>query len=564
MIPSTVSKEDFNGSYGEEQAFIALTTLPDEYVVFHSVHWRKGGRNAPGEADFVIFHPKRGILVVEVKSGGIRRQNGIWRQQNTLTHKWHDMKDPMTQADRSKYVFCEMLEMQYPEIDDTPRVKNAIQPVVWFPSIAELPSNMPMGYFLDAVLLEKDLHTPLKSIERIFDAYQMWFIPGDAEQVMDIISPAFDVMPQLAVTIKEQDRVFHRMTREQSGLLDYLEEQRVAAIQGGAGTGKTMLAIEKAKRLAKSGKVLFLCYNKWLSQFLNKTEAAQDPNIEITHISLLTSNKTNWSESGDSQVITAYLNQYDEFGWDYRHIVIDEGQDMQPEHVRLLSAIAEINDGSFYVFYDRNQLVQQREGLEWLNAMDCRLVLSKNCRNTKSIAVTSYGSIGIPEEKVRMMNEDIPGEKPRLFIVDSEEKVIERIAECIRDYYGEGIALSDMVILTVQTEAKSILNGISNVGGYKLTRQLGEPGILFTTSRKFKGLERSVVIVIDLNENSFADEEAKRVLYVGTSRAKNHLDFVAVLNEDQLSSIAREITGTRQREPLKAIRKIWKVRPQLV
>ena len=78
IIPSIVTREDFNGSYGEEQLYEALSNLPDEYTVFHSVRWHKKqiGKGVQwGEADFTIYNPRRGILVVEVKAGGIRHND---------------------------------------------------------------------------------------------------------------------------------------------------------------------------------------------------------------------------------------------------------------------------------------------------------------------------------------------------------------------------------------------------------------------------------------------------------------------------------------------------------
>ena len=49
--------------------------------------------------------------------------------------------------------------------------------------------------------------------------------------------------------------------------------------------------------------------------------------------------------------------------------------------------------------------------------------------------------------------------------------------------------ISKIVILTVKTENKSILVGHSKIGNYVVTHNLGEKGILFTTARKYKGLE---------------------------------------------------------------------------
>ena len=108
MIPSNETREDFNHSVGEERVYNALSTLPDEYVVFHSVHWQtKGNRGQAvwGESDFAVFHPKRGLLVIEVKSGGIDCRDGIWYQTNTITQITKEMKDPLVQEKSTSSTF---------------------------------------------------------------------------------------------------------------------------------------------------------------------------------------------------------------------------------------------------------------------------------------------------------------------------------------------------------------------------------------------------------------------------------------------------------------------------
>jgi DNA replication protein DnaC len=89
---------------------------------------------------------------------------------------------------------------------------------------------------------------------------------------------------------EQEEYFFNRMTKKQSYLSDYLEEQKIAVIQGGAGTGKPMLAIEKARRLNEDEKVLFLCYNKLLIDHLKNAYQKDIPNITFTNLNTLAYN----------------------------------------------------------------------------------------------------------------------------------------------------------------------------------------------------------------------------------------------------------------------------------
>ncbi|MBN2455167.1 MAG: AAA family ATPase [Sedimentisphaerales bacterium] len=330
------------------------------------------------------------------------------------------------------------------------------------------------------------------------------------------------------------------MTREQNYLLDYLEEQRVAAIQGGAGTGKTMLAIEKAKRLAQTDKVLFLCFNKFLLKSLKEKYANDNVNIDFYNLPALFYHSRGMSNIDGNEGISEFLLSTDTKNWKYSHIIIDEGQDFFEDHIILLETIAEKSNGCFYVFYDKNQLVQQIQTPDWLKEVECRLILSANCRNTKSIAITSNKAIGINEVKMRL---DMLGDKPKLYITHSSEDALEQLSKSIRYYTDNGIKKRDIVILTVKTEENSILSGISSIGSYHLTSDADSNDILFTSARKFKGLEANVIIIIDMDDESFATDIAKMVLYVGASRAKHFLEFISVMNTEQLSRMAELICG---------------------
>lgn len=563
MIPSNVTHEEFHGSIGEERIYNALSTLPDEYVVFHSVHWNKArpsGNIVWGESDFAVFHPDRGLLVIEVKSGGISCKDGRWYQTNTLTGECKQMKrPPMVQAERSKFTFADLLA--YSKLDT---VKDYwVECAVWFPSVNERSKigSMPCEYAVGNVLIQQDLDNPAAAITRVFDFYQMrtsfYTSKTESDEVVRILAPSFDAIPNFSGKAAEQDYYFNRMTMEQSYLLDYLEEQRVAAVQGGAGTGKTMLAIEKARRLAETDQVLFLCFNHHLLQYLQSSYGTAIPNITFANLPLLTCRHMQISDAGGDEGISRYLNEYDQHSWPYKHIIIDEGQDFAECHLELLYAIAEITDGCFYVFYDKNQLVQQRQTLEWVNRVECRLILSRNCRNTRSIAVTSYKPIGIEKIKMRL---DIPGQKPTMYLSRNTEDAHQTIGSIIRNYTQQGIQKKQIVVLTVKTEDTSILSGISSVGGYPLVSNRNDNGILFTSSRKFKGLESDVVIVVDVDDSCFLDDEKRRVFYVGSSRAKHSLDIVSVMNDEDTNSMVVRLTGEKKKNAKLALGSFLKVK----
>ena len=555
MIPSSVS--DFHGSYGEEKVYESLAQLPDDYVVFHSVRWNRvrfrGGVDW-GESDFAVFHPERGLLVIEVKSGGISCQEGVWYQTNTLTGERTRMKrPPMVQAERSKFQFKDLLSDAKTATAKTYWVECA----VWFPSIGEyaLIGQMPCEYTNGNVLIQQDLLHAKASITYVYDYYQMNqrqpYTKEDIKEIIRLLAPNFDAVAGLSGRMAEESFYFHRMTTEQSYLLDYLEEQRVAAIQGGAGTGKTMMALEKARRLSETEPVLFLCFNRFLLDYLRETYGSNMPNVTFHNLLSLFASQIGRIDIGNGRTetvkaISNFLNKFDSYDWPYRHIVIDEGQDFAEEHLELLYMIAEQMDGCFYLFYDKNQMIQQRQSMDWVRNVECRLVLTRNCRNTHNIAVTSYKPLGIDQVKMRL---DFEGQKPEFHILDNRESALSSISTLIRKYMEQGVQKKDIVILTVKTESTSLLEGKTSVGQYKLARRPGDSGILFTTCRKFKGLESKVVIVTDVDETTFRNEENRRILYAGASRAQHILEIISVMTAQQEQVMVEYLTGHSERNP---------------
>jgi hypothetical protein len=560
MIPSNV--DDFNNSYGEKRVYEALRdSLPSDYTVFHSFCWNKKSTNRIewGEADFAIFHPQYGILVVEVKSGGIALKDGKWYYERTDNQKRYPMKDPLEQANRTKYAIKQLLDNTLPQSEYV-----WAESIVWFPSLSEKSAvdNMPNTYHPEIVLMEWALDNVKKAIENAYNFYdtkRRTKLSSEGEKfVIRTLAPAFNAVPSLKSTYTEQEYQFLRLTNEQNGLLDYLDEQPSAAIQGSAGTGKTILAVEKAKRLSKDGKVLFLCFNRFLVDDLRLKNKEYKNSITFCNLLTLVKTKTKMEGMPKEQDITNFLNQYDTYdNWDYQHIIVDEGQDLSNEHLELLATIAKCEEGAFYVFYDKNQLVQKYQMQEYLQKAECRLVLRRNCRNTHNIATTAARPIGIEP----VIWEKLPaGKLPDFYILSNVDGLMAKLTELVKKYVSADIPLHQITILTMKTEETSLLSKTDKIGNYKITRERDENSVLFTTARKFKGLESDVIIIIDIDSNTFTNADVKNLFYVGASRAKHFLDITAIVDNDGLINMAKALTGKEAISSISQIAAALKVR----
>ena len=558
FIPS-LKPGDFNNSYGEMKVYEALRSLNDRYTISYSLSWVGVNENRTiGEADFVILHPDKGVLVVEVKSGEIEYKHGEWIQTNTRTRASKRI-NPLNQARKSQF---ELMDRLYGADLDFPIPMMCY--CAWFPSV-EMPAgrSLPPEAAKEIVLDKRSLDNPEKAIVACFAYWETKFgsVRLDQRQFkkfVDTLCPHFHVVPKLKTKIEEMEASYIQLTNQQSALLDFLEEQRTAVIHGLAGTGKTVLAVEKAKRLASEKEsVLFLCYNSFLRDMLKDNNAI--PNVTFHNAHSLAFEIMGQSNAPIEEVLEEFEEYlevvFDAENWRYGNIIVDEGQDLDDRLLNRLYDLVRTKRGCFYVFYDRNQYIMKNQLPTWIEDAECRLVLHKNCRNTAEVFKTSCSIMGLEN----LTFNEVHGEVPSIGFYQTESELEVIVAGFVKRCMDEGLLPEDVVILTLGTIGNSWISVDKDYVRQNLSLSKESGKILFATIRKFKGLEAEAILIIDASMSSLMNEENRRLLYVGSSRAKNVLS-IAMLEDiegndmgDFLRSIAPNRNVPKNKKGLKRL-----------
>ena len=532
--------------YAERVVYDFMANLDNSFHIFYSVRWVKPKRNKNyiwKENDFLILSKTLGALVLEVKGGDITSDGLNIYQTNKDTYETSVLsperrKDPLSQAIDGVYHYREIIS----DLDETLKDRFVVEPAVWFPgcNVKSIINKFPRMYreAQEIVLDNSSFNLGQTAIERIYKFYNAKnktnVTDEEYSKILSLIAQDFELVEISGFKQKEMEFNFIKLTREQLSLLDYISEQKMATIQGSAGTGKTVIAREAAKRYSAIGrKVLFLCFNRYLSYELRHRFPMN--NVDYYGIDEFISEKTGMIHTSDKEKVR-HLNSIDWERLDYDDIVIDEAQDFLNEEIMYFKDYIELKEGHFLVFYDKNQLVIKKEVPEALQKAECKLILTRNCRNTYEIGQTSYSLIDLDLNKVNM----ISGQQPNIcFLCGNSRQMIGKIIE----YYTSNFNYEnkDITILTLKTEEESVLYNCNKINNIRIGNEKNNSTVFFTTTKKFKGLENKVIIIIDVDKANFESIEKKMDFYVAASRATQNLSIIIDANNDELLQIANSI-----------------------
>ena len=480
------------------------------------------------EVDFVVAIEGAGIVCLEVKGGDVWHDGDTWWQRR----RGHEHKiDPVRQAREACYALREFIEKD----DRWTQGRLRWDHVVVLPNaeiaddfaLPECPrwkvidrNNLPtLVDKLKHVLVQQELNRPLLT-----------------RQGIDQLSTALSGrgLPQRSVVARalaNQDAA-DALTEHQAVILDAIRLLNRVEIRGGAGSGKTFLAVEQARRLsAKGQRVALLCYSHGLASYLERITANWRHRNQLAYVGEFHALGMRWGapEGPDESLRTEETVQFWEHdlplqmadlaaqlepGHRFDSIVVDEAQDFADAWWDpLLAALKDDETGGLYVFTDEGQRVFSRHGSPPVPLVP--LVLDHNLRNTRQIANAFQPLVDHP---MRFLGGEGPAVK---FIACSQYDAMNAGDDEVELLLEEGWRPEDVALLTTgsrhpeQTERQAAGNAAYWDSFWDADQ------VFYGHVLGFKGLERRAVVLV-VNEKS-ALERSRERLYVGLSRARDQL-----------------------------------------
>lgn len=513
--------------------------LPGDYNCYYSRSWHEADRDGAefdGEADFIVAHAEHGLLFLEVKGGRVscREADGQWLSEDRDGFKFR-IKNPLSQARSSKHHFLKRLNASRALSGRFVRARHgAILPGSARPRRALAPDAP-----LEIIAFGDDMETLDRWIVRRMtegDDHRESALGLDGLRALEeLLASHFELRAHIGISLADDARTIERLTAEQSWILDSLADNKEMAISGGAGSGKTVLAVEKATRSAADGRrTLLTCYNAPLAAHL-RTICQGNEGLVVASFhalcrALAQKAGVELPFDGDQSVfdhllpealVEAVSNNPD-LGFDT--VIIDEGQDFRDSWLHALRLT--INDpetGGFYVFYDDNQrLFSPEKG--FIDALPASsIALTRNLRNTRRIhalmAKWYQGRRSIPAGP--------EGEPVGTMACRNGEMALARLNERISQMLNSGqVAPGQIAVLSGTGDALTALG--ERIAGKPTCRadDVRPDHIVLDTVRRFKGLSRPCIFLIGIE--GLTDPE---LIYVATSRANVLLEIIGTAED---------------------------------
>lgn len=516
IIPLHPYKTDSRAEYRLFKKLEEAFYNDHSYVAFHSLNLTHHETKRFGEADFVILC-KYGVFVLEVKGGGISYKDGSWFTINKAQQEFK-IQDPFRQAEGAVHALDKKIKENFPSWYSIPIGYGVVFP--------DVPWKVTGSEWTSQIICDEHKFRNIESWLTKFFRY--WKEKNQNRKELSIeqikylkvfIRPDFELVESLQARIDKSSEQAVVLTEDQYKYLDIVASNKRVLCSGGAGTGKTFLGAELARRLAKEDRqVVFVCKTNWLRHYLQ----SQVINEYVT-ISTIESISIDRKRAG--------IDQYD-------ILIVDEGQDLFDfESIEQLENNLKggLEQGEWYFFHDINNqaglfIETQSEVLDLLDSYSpAKIPLTTNCRNTLTIINTIKNELSLD------MGSKGTGYGPEVEFLteDDEARPSAQLNIKINEILKSGVSAKSITILSPLAYSDSSLRflpenlrkEIIELDDYSI-RNFPFQNISFSEIKNFKGLENEVIIVVDLPSLKKGDVSNKTLHYVAMTRARSLLCVV--------------------------------------
>lgn len=552
MIPSVISPEV--KSNAERRIFEWLRDDPETegWVVLHSLGIANHRTVLYGEIDFFVIAPRLGVFALEVKGGRVKRENGVWYFTNKYNKTSSKKRGPFEQANDGVFSLFDSIKKKC-------GANNALSKLlfgagVMFPDIVFQADDMEGEQW--QVFDQNDGKNVSGFIKRLAkNSRRKWeemYGPMCEDKVPDakavrelanVLRGDFDKVVSISTLIMYAEESLISLTKEQLKCLDQIEDNSRCLIQGSAGTGKTLLAIEEVKKSVTNGeKVAFFCYNTLLGNWLKSYFDAMNEELRPAFVGTFHSFMYQTANSGD---LTIHYPQDGNMQKFYREemplialeaiekkdiifdkIVVDEAQDLlNSDYLDVMDLILKggITRGKWSMFgdfamqaiYSGNGNPDEMKELLEDRTSFIKYKLKINCRNTKPIGEEIKCITGFDNSNYLWTKVD--GPPVNYFTYKDEEEQKEKLETLLQKLLTDKI---DAAMITILSPVKRENSVVSLLNSNKIREYKPElkNDISFSTIQAYKGLENTIIILTDID--TF---EHDKVMYVGLSRARTAL-----------------------------------------
>ncbi len=540
MIPSHIERDDQRRT-GEYMVYDWLSDDSIPGVVFYSHPQNNHESKTMSEVDF-LYICRNGILCIEVKGGKIHKSETQWLTTNKKGETYK-IKDPFWQAHGCMKAIALTLEETYGKKSIESRF--CVGCAVIFPEcIADCEGDSVIkDIMFDARKNLSDFSSFLaQSIkhwsDELYSKQSKRTIQLSEEQVNKMITlfeADFCAVPSMKLQIDTSYTEMLRLTEEQYDVLQSIEENKRAFVYGVAGTGKSLLAVERLKlNMCRKRKVAYICFNRNMASYVEQNVKMTEDSFVGTYHTLLgkyiaDSHKMNIEELNE-QFISQNINPKEHFDM----LIVDEAQDILAlSTIKCVDRflVSGMKFGEWIFFADPNQDIFMK-GQNFVEAeayiketfSPCILKLLRNCRNTAQIARRNCMLTSTTPTKY--MNLSGPEVKVIEYITKTD--FVERIDKEIRSLLTGGSYIKDFIILSPKRLENSLLCDVKTLADIELVevrnfKSIKKDQINYMTVQSFKGLESKIVFYIDID--GFESVDNRRLNYVAMSRAQILLGY---------------------------------------